>query len=527
VSSSRSLGLALALVACAEAGPDRTPASVTLAPGSATTLASGATLAVAATVANRGGQALTEPVPTWASSDLTVAAVSSAGVITGIRIGTTNITARVGDIVSAPLAITVTPGTASQLRLGQQPAGATSGQAFVSQPVVQVWDAAGNLVTSSSVAVTAEIALGGGTLSGTTTVSAVSGVATFTDLSLRGLPTNKQLRFTSVPLASVSSNDFALAIDPVPTTVTVNPSTPQNLVSGTTLVVSALVRNQDGAILSNVPVTWASGNTDILIVSGTGAVTAQRLGSAKIVAKTATLMSDSLEIASLPIVSYGAADVKVIRLAPTEEVTPVLTAADVFGTPAPGVTATFASRATSVVTVDANGRVRGVAGGAAFVVASTSAGGGDSIYVQVPPVSGPLLRSDVTRIAHRSGDEILVRVVLDTRGATVGAATLSLTWPHDFFIGFLELLDVDVATGGLGTVTETAVNGQVRASFVSSAGVTGVLEVMRVRLRVRASPNPVGRTGWLVLLPQEVVGIDFSSLTSSVTPLRYPLTVSP
>ncbi len=219
-----------------------------------------------------------------------------------------------------------------------------------------------------------------------------------------------------------------------------------------------------------------------------------------------------------------------IRLDPGGEATPAFSATDVFGTPAPGVSAIFESRAGSVASVAADGRITALAGGgggAGFVAAGTSVGFADSVYVQVPPATGPVLRTDVTRIAHGIGDEILVRVVLDTRGATVGAATLSLTWPHDPFIGFLELLDVDVTTGGLGTVTETPVNGQVRASFVSSAGATGVLEVMRVRLRVRTFPNPLGRTGWLILLPQDVVGIDFSPLTSSVTPLRYPLTVVP
>jgi hypothetical protein len=59
---------------------------------------------------------------------------------------------------------------------------------LATQPVVRIQDSGGNTVTSSSATVTVAIQSGaGGTLGGTLTVTAVNGVATFTNLTLAGV----------------------------------------------------------------------------------------------------------------------------------------------------------------------------------------------------------------------------------------------------------------------------------------------------------------------------------------------------
>jgi hypothetical protein len=92
-----------------------------------------------------------------------------------------------------------------------QPAGAVNGVALTTQPVVRVTDSGDNTVTSFTGNVVASIASGSGTLSGTTTVAAVAGVATFTNLVITGTAGNFTLTFTPTSLTAVTSSSFALA----------------------------------------------------------------------------------------------------------------------------------------------------------------------------------------------------------------------------------------------------------------------------------------------------------------------------
>jgi len=103
-------------------------------------------------------------------------------------------------------------GAAAKLSVQTQPALTPSevvGDAFETQPVVQILDAGDN-VTSSTATVTATPS--GGTLGGTTGVAGVSGTATFTDLTFAGLvDTNYTLTFSSPGLTSVTSDPFNFA----------------------------------------------------------------------------------------------------------------------------------------------------------------------------------------------------------------------------------------------------------------------------------------------------------------------------
>jgi MYXO-CTERM domain-containing protein len=75
---------------------------------------------------------------------------------------------------------------------------------------VSVLDAFGNLATSSSSTISLALAANpsGGTLSGTSTVAAVNGVATFSDLSIQRGGTGYQLTATSGTLTSATSSAF-------------------------------------------------------------------------------------------------------------------------------------------------------------------------------------------------------------------------------------------------------------------------------------------------------------------------------
>lgn len=104
----------------------------------------------------------------------------------------------------------VAPATAAALALKTVPfGGAGSGQPLTRQPVVAVVGPAGDVVAGVANMVTATLASGTGTLGGTTTVAAVNGIATFTNLTITGAGIFT-LNFTSPGLTTVTSASFSV-----------------------------------------------------------------------------------------------------------------------------------------------------------------------------------------------------------------------------------------------------------------------------------------------------------------------------
>jgi hypothetical protein len=91
------------------------------------------------------------------------------------------------DSITGNAAVTVSPAAADHLLFLQQPTDTAAGQTIMPAVMVAVVDQFGNVVTAdNSDTVTLAIGSnpGGGTLSGTLTVTVVNGVATFSDLSI-------------------------------------------------------------------------------------------------------------------------------------------------------------------------------------------------------------------------------------------------------------------------------------------------------------------------------------------------------
>jgi hypothetical protein len=105
---------------------------------------------------------------------------------------------------------TISHAAAHQLVFGVQPSTTVAGVAISPAVTVQVLDRFGNPVTSdtSNVTVTIGTNAGGGTLSGTTTVAASGGVATFTTLSLDKVGTGYTLTAADGSLTTAVSNPF-------------------------------------------------------------------------------------------------------------------------------------------------------------------------------------------------------------------------------------------------------------------------------------------------------------------------------
>jgi len=176
-------------------------------------------------------------------------------------------------------AITVSTGTATKLAFSQQPTNTAASQPITPAVTVQVEDAGGNLVTTSTASIT--IAIGtnpsSGTLSGTLTVAASGGVATFSNLSINKSGTGYTLKATSGTLTSATSSTFNILAGAESQLVfTVQPSnTAQNIAFSPAVAVSVEDSNGNVVTTSSDSITIAIGtNPSSGTLSGTTTVSA-------------------------------------------------------------------------------------------------------------------------------------------------------------------------------------------------------------------------------------------------------------
>jgi hypothetical protein len=107
-------------------------------------------------------------------------------------------------------AFNVTPGAATQLAFTVQPGNTTAGVAFAPAVQVTVRDALGNTVTGSTASITLGLGNnpGGGTLSGSTVISAAGGVASFPGVSLARAGSGYTLTASATGLTTATSASF-------------------------------------------------------------------------------------------------------------------------------------------------------------------------------------------------------------------------------------------------------------------------------------------------------------------------------
>lgn len=208
--------------------PNAQPAAVVAAAGNGQSATVGTRLSTALTVrvTSSAGAAVANVPVIWAvsggggslsaTSSLTDASGSASVQWTlGMSAGEQRATATVAGLAPVTFSATAiaTAAVATQLAVTRSIAGAVSGVAFATQPVIEVRDASGSRVTSATNAVTATITSGSGSLGGTTTVNAVAGVATFTNLVINGTGAHT-VTFSSAGLSSTSSAPLTVAAPP-------------------------------------------------------------------------------------------------------------------------------------------------------------------------------------------------------------------------------------------------------------------------------------------------------------------------
>lgn len=132
----------------------------------------------------------------------------------GIGYTLTASSAGLSPVTSAPF--NVSAGAAVQLAFVTQPSNTVAGAAIAPSVRIAVEDAYGNVVTASVAALTVAIAAnpGGGTLAGTLTQNAVSGVATFPNLSIDKAAAGYTLGGSSGALTPATSAAFRIVNGP-------------------------------------------------------------------------------------------------------------------------------------------------------------------------------------------------------------------------------------------------------------------------------------------------------------------------
>jgi hypothetical protein len=156
------------------------------------------------------------------------------------KAGSPTVTAS-GSLTSANQTETITAAAANKLAFGQQPTNTAAGVSISPAVTVQILDQFGNL-TSSTANVTLAIGTNpsGGTLSGTLTQAAASGVATFGDLSINKAGTGYTFTAGSSGLTGATSGSFNITASKLVFT-----TSPSNSTGGTPFATQPVVTVQD------------------------------------------------------------------------------------------------------------------------------------------------------------------------------------------------------------------------------------------------------------------------------------------
>ena len=189
-----------------------------------------------------------EPLPgrpvTFSSDNPLIATVSAAGLVAGVSTGLTVITATIeGKSATANVMVSSLPAT--QLDFQNEPATGAAGSPIPAVRV-EVQNSQGGMVTEGGLPVTVSLADNptDAVLSGTLTVNAVNGVATFSDIRVNEAGVGYTLRATSGSLSPALSAPFAVVAGTA-SRLTIATQPPATAQSGVPLAVQPRIQIRD------------------------------------------------------------------------------------------------------------------------------------------------------------------------------------------------------------------------------------------------------------------------------------------
>ena len=239
---------------------------------------------------NPGGGAL--------AGTTTVSAVAGVASFSGLSVDKSGsgytLTATATGLQSATCGpFNISGGTASQLAFSVQPSNVAAGSAITPQVEVTARDAHGNVATGFAGMVTIAIANNpaGGTLTGTPSVPAVAGVASFTNLSINNAGPAYTLSASATGPTGATSGSFDVTAGPPSHLVFSNQ--PSTTPAGATITPAVTVTAKDAS--GNTDPTF-TGNVTLTITSGSGTAGATLSGTATVAAVSGIATFSTLNI---------------------------------------------------------------------------------------------------------------------------------------------------------------------------------------------------------------------------------------
>ena len=283
-----------------------------------------------------------------------------------------------------------------------------------------------------------------------------------------------------------------------PTTVTVSPATHELTAFGTTVQLSAEVRDQNARVMGGATVTWTSSASSMATVDASGLVTAAGNGTATITASAGSASGSAVVMVmqSVASVEVSPSVDELTALGQTVQLT--AEAFDENGHAVAGAEFSWESSDAAVATVDAGGLVTAVAEGVARITASAGEASGSAVVTVMQPVASVEVSPSAETIGLGSTLQLTAEA-FDENGEAV--AGVEFSW---------ESSDAAVATvdaGGLvtgvavGTATITASVGSVQGTAEITVGPNPDRAALEALYHATDGPNWVNNDNWLTDAP--------------------------
>ena len=344
------------------------PTRIDITPGNASLDAVGQTVQLAAAVFDQNGQAISAPVA-WSSSDATVASVSATGLVTALKNGTAQITARAGN-ASASITVSISQNAVRIVIVPESAALDAIGQTV--QLTATVYDRNGQAISAPAAWSSSDEA-----------VASVSATGLVTALK------NGTARITA--RAGNASASITVSISQNAVRIVIMPESAALDAIGQTVQLSAEVYDRNGQAISD-PVAWSSSDEAVASVSETGLVTALTSGSVKITARAGAASARVEVTVGITVARVALAPETGSLTSEGETLQLAATVYDRNDTVIPEAAVAWSSSDEAVASVSETGLVTALSNGEARI---TAASGGQSasaqIMVMIPsPDRGPL-----------------------------------------------------------------------------------------------------------------------------------------